>query len=113
MKILHRVFSDCLARLKASAKGKRFIHEPIKTILADSLLPVNDHQGSPATWSLSSRELEVLVLVSEGLTNHQVADKLSISHRTVDTHKNNMLKRTKANNMVHLVKMALKQQVID
>ena len=58
--------------------------------------------------SLSERELEILELVSTGLTNSEVADHLAISKRTVDNHISNILSKTKTENRVELVRWALK-----
>ncbi len=60
---------------------------------------------SPA--SLSDRELEILELVSHGLTNLEIAQKLEISKRTVDNHISNILTKTKTENRVELVRWAL------
>lgn len=56
---------------------------------------------------LSDRELEILELVATGLTNHDIADKLEISKRTVDNHISNILTKTKTDNRVELVRWAL------
>lgn len=57
--------------------------------------------------SLSQRELEILELVSTGSTNHDIADKLGISKRTVDNHISNILTKTGTDNRVELVRWAL------
>ncbi|WP_267383671.1 helix-turn-helix domain-containing protein [Cyanobacterium sp. uoEpiScrs1] len=57
--------------------------------------------------SLSSREMEILELVSNGLTNLEIADKLKISKRTVDNHVSNTLAKTKTENRVELLRWAL------
>ncbi len=60
---------------------------------------------SPA--SLSYRESEILELVATGLTNHDIAEKLEISKRTVDNHISNILTKTGTENRVELVRWAL------
>ena len=57
--------------------------------------------------SLSSREMEILELVSNGLTYLEIADKLKISKRTVDNHVSNTLAKTKTENRVELLRWAL------
>ncbi|MEM8778698.1 MAG: helix-turn-helix transcriptional regulator [Cyanobacteria bacterium P01_G01_bin.49] len=57
--------------------------------------------------SLSSREMQILDLVSTGLTNLEIAQKLEISKRTVDNHISNILTKTKTENRVELVRWAL------
>ena len=57
--------------------------------------------------SLSDRELQIIELMTAGLTNENIAEKLEISKRTVDNHISNVLKKTSANNRVALVRWAL------
>ncbi len=57
--------------------------------------------------SLSERELQIIELVAAGLTNHDIAQKLEISKRTVDNHISNILTKTKTDNRVALVRWAL------
>lgn len=61
---------------------------------------------------LTRREKEVLLLIAEGLTNNEVAEKLFISTTTVDTHRKNLLAKFDARNTASLVKMAMQLQMI-
>jgi DNA-binding NarL/FixJ family response regulator len=62
--------------------------------------------------NLSEREIEVLQLICEGLSNQEIADKLFISKRTVDTHRSNVLEKTGTNNTASLVMYSIKQGII-
>lgn len=57
--------------------------------------------------ALSDRELQVIELVTAGMTNEQIAEKLEISKRTVDNHISNILTKTETQNRVALVRWAL------
>lgn len=59
------------------------------------------------TRGLSERELQVIELIADGLTNQDIAEKLAISKRTVDNHISNILEKTSTNNRVALVRWAL------
>ncbi|MDO6391723.1 response regulator transcription factor [Pontibacter sp. BT731] len=61
---------------------------------------------------LSKRELEVLSLIGEGYTNAEIAEKLFTSKRTVETHRQNLLDKTKARNTAALIKYALQRGLI-
>lgn len=61
---------------------------------------------------LSKRELEVLGLIAEGFTNAEIADKLFTSKRTIETHRQNLLEKTKARNTATLIKYALQRGLI-
>lgn len=55
---------------------------------------------------LTRREIEIVKLISDGLTSQQMADRLFISHRTVETHRANLMKKMSVKNAVELVKKA-------
>lgn len=57
--------------------------------------------------SLSERELQIIELVANGLTNLEIAKQLEISKRTVDNHISNILTKTKTDNRVELVRWAI------
>ncbi len=57
--------------------------------------------------SLSSRETEIIELVADGLTNQEIAEKLTISKRTVDNHVSNMFTKTGSKNRVALLNWAM------
>jgi DNA-binding NarL/FixJ family response regulator len=78
--------------------GQKFLsHEAATTILKneDSKIPI-----------LTRREKEVLMLIAEGLTNHEIGEKLFISTTTVDTHRKNLLAKFEAKNTATLIRMA-------
>ena len=61
----------------------------------------------------SERELEVLQLVCSQFTAIEIADKLSISRRTVEVHRNNLLLKTESKNIAGLVVYALKNKLVN
>ena len=74
-----------------------------------------EHLGKPLSVlpseslpALTKREKEVLQLISEGLTNNQVAERLFISPLTVDSHRKNLLTKLNVNNTASLITLAVK-----
>jgi DNA-binding NarL/FixJ family response regulator len=63
-------------------------------------------------YSLTQREKEILKLYVEGFSNQEVADKLNISIRTVETHKNNIMQKFEFKSTVEMVKFALKNNIV-
>jgi DNA-binding NarL/FixJ family response regulator len=61
---------------------------------------------------LTRRELEVLALVAQGMSNQDIADKLFISKRTVDGHKANLIQKTGSKNIVDLLIYAIKNEIV-
>jgi DNA-binding NarL/FixJ family response regulator len=62
---------------------------------------------------LSRREMEVLKLLAEGYTAEKIADKIFTSRRTVETHRQNILGKTKTKNTAHLIVYAVRHHLLD
>lgn len=67
---------------------------------------VNKKKQREDLVKLTNREIEIVKLIAEGLTSQQMADKLFISPRTVETHRANLMKKMSVKNAVELVKKA-------
>jgi DNA-binding CsgD family transcriptional regulator len=63
--------------------------------------------GTSPERDLSERELEIIALVAQGLTNQEIAGSLTISKRTVDNHVSNIFTKTGAKNRVALLNWAM------
>ena len=66
--------------------------------------------GSPR---LTERETEVLRLVAKGMSYKQIAERLVLSHRTVQNHVQNTLRKLQLHNRVQLVRYAIEQGLDD
>jgi len=62
---------------------------------------------------LSEREQEVLFYICKGMSNHEIAEMLFLSKRTVDKHRENLLDKTKSKNTAGLVMYAVKNNIVD
>lgn len=61
---------------------------------------------------LTQREIEIIALMEKDLSNKQIADRLDISIRTVETHRKNIFRKTGTNNVLSLVKWAYAHKII-
>lgn len=92
------------------AKGKKFFSNDIViNLLEDN--GVNQIQnkadgGLPEISQLSKRELEVLKLIGQGLSNREISEQLYISARTVDTHRTNIMRKLEVHNVAGLIRIA-------
>ena len=89
-------------------EGGKYFSPIVTNILAESV--VRPEQNTVA--DLTPREIQVLELVAEGHSTKQVADKLGIGTRTVESHRVNMLKKMRVNNTAELVKKAIEMKII-
>ena len=61
---------------------------------------------------LTERETEILKMIAAGYSNKEIGDKLFISHRTVDTHRTNLMKKISVNNIAGLISYAIKNGIV-
>lgn len=96
--------------------GEEFFAASISKIILKSYLR-NAREDEPflqqRTTSLTSREIEILRLFAEGHINKEISDKLDISIRTVETHKNHIMKKLELKSTVELIKFAIKNKLIE
>ena len=69
--------------------------------------------GTDGYDALTAREQEVMVLLAEGLSSPQVAEKLFISPKTVENHRANIMRKLGIHNTIELVRQAAKLGLID
>ncbi len=70
-------------------------------------------QKRDKTEMLSKRELEILKLIATEYTNEEIANRLFISKRTVDTHRQNLMKKLNVKNTAGLVKFAFELKILE
>jgi DNA-binding NarL/FixJ family response regulator len=107
--------SSCLIdAIKAAARGERYLsppitHEKIKDYLQQLHSEKND---SGILDRLTRREREVMILVAQGRTNQEIADKFGISVRTVERHRYNMMRKANFKNEADVVQFAMRKGLI-
>jgi two-component system response regulator NreC len=89
-----------------AAEGRTYLQPELGARLA-----AEPDAGTPD--DLSQRELEVLKLIAEAYTSDQIAHELSISRRTVDRHRENLLAKLGMRDRVELTRYALKRGLIE
>ena len=90
-------------------KGEKYF----STEVTMSLLNKNQSKSSSSKVDFTKRELDVIKLLVDGHTNKEVGDKLFISHRTVDTHRTNIMKKVGVNNVAGLISFAIKNGLVE
>lgn len=88
-------------------EGKKYFSNDVFALLLQEENE-NNRQGE----ILSSREIEILKLIAEEYTNPEIAEKLFLSIRTVDTHRRNLLQKLEVKNTAGLVKYAIRKNLL-
>ncbi len=90
-------------------QGGKYFSGDISNILVNSYLNVKGNKpskgnGNANQYELTKRELQILKLITDGVNNKDIADQLGKSVRTIETHRFNIMKKLKVNNVVELLK---------
>ena len=99
--------------IRSVYKGTRYFNDAIKKLIFEDFYEEkvkNPRKTLPN--QLTRRENEVLVHVAAGKSNREIADQMSISIKTVETHKTHILIKLGLNNNAELVRYAVKNQII-
>ena len=92
--------------IKTVYGGKKYFNQKLFDIL------LNVESNGKTESVLSSREKEILKLIAEEYTNPEIAEKLFLSVRTVDTHRQNLIQKLNVKNTAGLVKYAIKSGLL-
>jgi DNA-binding NarL/FixJ family response regulator len=104
--------SDLIGAIGAVAAGKSFFSPPIARVVLDDYARRLRDQGLDRYDSLSEREREIFQLVVEGHSTKEIAELLSVSPATVETHRAHILQKLDMHNTVELVRYAVRRGVI-
>jgi len=103
---------ELVEAIETVSKGKNYFHSTISDEIVKNY--ANKRQKSTNVLpQLTKRELEVLQLFAEGFNNSEIADKLFLSVRTIESHKNHILQKTNMKNSVELIKFAIRNKIIE
>ena len=105
--------ADLIGAIQAISQGKSFFSPKVSRILAEDYVRVLKQKGAVDTYDLlTSREREILQLLTEGKTNKEVATALNISPYTVETHRSHILQKLNLHNSAELVLYAVRKGII-
>lgn len=95
-------------------KGEQFFGEKISQVIFKGFYKQSKgERAANENKDLSKREVEVLQQIATGLSNREIADKLFISIRTVDAHRNHIMQKLSLKSTAQLVKYAIREKIIE
>ena len=104
---------EVVEAVRAVDRGERYLSQRIADLLTDvSFRNLETSIAVSPLETLSSREREILQLVAEGKTSQEIAERLSISPKTVDTYRSRLMHKIRVDDMAGLVKFAIQHGVI-
>lgn len=96
--------------LQAVYNGKNYYSEELWDYFTKSV--IKEEKSTP-DFSVTKRELEVLQLMAEGLSNKEIGERLFVSERTIVGHKSNLLAKTSTKNTLSLLAYAIRSGLIN
>jgi DNA-binding NarL/FixJ family response regulator len=93
--------AELLLAIRTVNKGKKYFNAEISERMINFIATQSISENV-----LSNKETEVLGLISKGLTTNEIATKLFVSSRTIETHRANILKKLEVKNSAELIKRA-------
>jgi len=103
---------DLVSAIRVVSRGGVFLYPTLAQMLVADFLDRGGSAVGTCDQKLTARECEVLTLIAEGYTNQEIADALVISVKTVDRHRENIMRKLNLHSRVELVKYAIGKGLI-
>jgi two-component system response regulator NreC len=104
---------DLISAIRAAHAGEIYLYPSLaKALVSDYLGRSHTEQEEEKLENLTPREQEVLELLTEGLSNEEIADRLVISRHTVARHRENLMRKLDLHSRSELVKYAIRKGLI-
>lgn len=104
---------EFIAAINSVYMGKTYFGENISHLIIDQYVRQSVQNIQDADKPISGREMEIVQWLCNGLTTKEIGEKLFISSRTVESHKNNILQKLGLQNTIELVKYAIREHWIE
>ncbi len=104
------IFEKIVSAIKSVREGRKSYSDELTSFVMEDYAVIKDSEISLEL--LTKREKEVLVLIAEGYTNKQMAEKLGISVRTVEAHRAHLMDKLDFDNVQELVKFAVSKGLV-
>lgn len=105
--------NELMSAIREGAAGRRYLSPQISERVIQGYVERFESSVMDAYETLTPREREILHLAAEGLTNSKIATRLSISKRTVETHRANVMHKLHLNNQAELVQYAMQKGIVE
>jgi two-component system response regulator NreC len=102
---------DLIAAVRVVHQGNVFLHATLARYLVHDMERLHNSHAEDSD-ELTPREREVLICIAEGMTSREIADQLTVSPKTVDRHRENIMAKLNLHNRAGLVKYAIEKGLL-
>jgi two-component system response regulator NreC len=104
---------DLIRAVRQVAAGRRFLSPPLSETLLEAYNQRLEAASRDPFDTLTIREREVLLLAAQGHTSAEIAAQLSISPRTAESHRSNLMQKLGLHSQSDLIRFALRRHILD
>ncbi len=105
-----RAYEELVRSIREVMKGKKYLSADIAKGVVDAYVELSlSMSANPAFVVLTDREREALQLITEGKSTKEVADVLSVSVKTIETHRHNIMEKLNLHSVAELTKYAIRE----
>jgi len=105
---------ELLKAMERILKGEKYVSQPIlETIFKRSQSESTFFSADKQQINLTQRELQLIKMICNGFTNKEIGDKLSISSRTVETHRSNLMRKINVTNVSGIIQFSIRNNLND
>jgi len=103
---------ELIRAIKEVSSGRRYLSSPLSEKAIEAYTQKTEAKIEDPYEQLTTREREIFQLTAQGCTNTEIASKLYISPRTVETHRTNLMRKLELRNHTQLIQYAIKRGII-
>lgn len=106
---------ELVEAIQSVSRGEMYFSSTVSKVMMNNMVKKvrKSEQAAQATAKLTQREKEIVKLILDGMSSPEIAEKLFISHRTVENHRANIMNKLKVRNTIELVKKVLENEFWD
>ncbi len=108
---------ELLTAIRKVAAGGKYLSSEVSETMLNQYTDMRNKAKNRATSNmkdqLTNREIEIVRLIADGLSNAEIAEKLIRSPRTIDTHRTNIMKKVGVHNIAGLIKYAMNNGLLE
>ena len=105
---------EILSAVRAVAAGEPFFSPSVSKLLIEGVIKRTKAKpliGSRLSFPLSRRETQILGYIAEGLNSHEIAERLNIGFSTVNSHRNNLMRKLDIHDTAGLVRYTIRHKI--
>ncbi len=102
-------YDELQRAVKAVTQGRDYLSPDITQMVVDARVRAPSQRGTSARTDLGPREREIVQLLAEGHTSPEIARRMHISTRTVETHRRNIMRKLDVHSVAEITKYAIRE----